>query len=98
MMIRATIALALTAGLAATSAPPTRVATIELPTAEEIMDQMAKTYATARSYRDTGYTAGTVSGAPLLSKPFSTAFVRPDRYRFEYSQTQFGRTQRNILW
>jgi len=58
--------------------------------AEEIIVRMAQTYASARTYRDTGQAetitliAGIVINRSTAKRPFTTAFVRPDRFRFEY--------------
>jgi hypothetical protein len=57
------------------------------PTAREILDRMAETYANCKSYRDKGVTKPTSEPTPSDSARaarFSTAFVRPDRFRFEY--------------
>jgi outer membrane lipoprotein-sorting protein len=56
-------------------------------TAENVLEKMAETYRGCRSYRDSGL-ARTVffsdRGKRTVEKPFTTAFVRPDRFRFEY--------------
>lgn len=62
-------------------------------TAQQILDKMAATYATCKSYRDSGVVtndfgprAGSGASYPrhVNVKPFRTAFVRPDRFRFEF--------------
>ena len=57
-------------------------------TAQEVLDRMAKAYATCATYRDTGTVrVSHLSGGVEVSseRPFSTAFVRPDRFRFEFT-------------
>ena len=58
-------------------------------TPEKIIARMAETYAKCKSYQDTG-TVKTVfiqaDGNRTDEKPFSTAFVRPDQFRFEYKE------------
>ena len=61
-------------------------------TAQQILDRMATTYATCKSYRDSGvvtndfgpHSAGDNFPRHVDVKPFRTAFVRPDQFRFEY--------------
>jgi hypothetical protein len=61
-------------------------------TAQQILDKMAITYATCKSYRDSGvvtndfgpHSAGDRFPRHVDVKPFRTAFVRPDQFRFEY--------------
>jgi outer membrane lipoprotein-sorting protein len=62
-------------------------------TAQQILDRMATTYATCKSYRDAGVVtndfglragAGATYPRHIDVKPFRTAFVRPERFRFEY--------------
>src|ERR1035441_6763211 len=53
-------------------------------TAQQILDKMATTYATCKSYRDSGAVTNFFSPLHIDVKPFRTAFVRPDRFRFEY--------------
>ncbi|HZF08689.1 MAG TPA: hypothetical protein VFE33_07875 [Thermoanaerobaculia bacterium] len=74
----------------------------EALTAEQILARMAKTYAGCSSYRDAGE-ATTVffqrTGKRTVKKPFTTAFVRPDRFRFEF-QDRVGEEEwhRMIVW
>jgi len=59
----------------------------DMPEAREVVDRMANVYATCASYRDKGFVTDTFfrKGSTEVEKtPFSTAFVRPDRFRFEY--------------
>lgn len=65
-------------------------------TAQRILDKMADTYATCKTYRDSGVVTNDFGPRPgslatyprhVDVKPFRTAFVRPDRFRFEYDDT-----------
>jgi outer membrane lipoprotein-sorting protein len=57
---------------------------------------MAQTYANCKSYQDTGvYVTKLVTRTE--SRPFKTAFVRPDRFRFEYS-VKGKAASRYIVW
>jgi hypothetical protein len=67
-------------------------------TAEQILAGMAAVYAGCRSYRDTGVVRTRFLARPGLpeseeERPFGTAFVRPDRFRFHFARTHAGRTQ-----
>jgi outer membrane lipoprotein-sorting protein len=53
-------------------------------TAQQILENMATTYATCESYRDSGFVTNFFSPQHIDVKPFRTAFVRPDQFRFEY--------------
>jgi hypothetical protein len=71
---------------------------------EQILAAMAEVYATCASYRDAGrvVTRFVTTDRPRTSiKPFTTAFVRPDRFRFEY-RDRFGDGEgewdRYIVW
>ena len=74
----------------------------EAYTAEEILAGMAFMYANCLSYYDSGivttlFIEGT--GERTVEKPFTTAFIRPDRFRFEYSEmNRFGMEYRYIAW
>jgi len=60
-------------------------------TAEQILSRMAETYAKCKSYRDSG-----VVKTLFISEnrnhtnvePFKTAFSRPDRFRYEYTEDE----------
>jgi hypothetical protein len=82
-------------------------------TAPDILQRMAATYAGCRSYRDAGVVQNTFtskgegSAAGALdhagrvthsSLAFRTVFVRPGKFRFEYTQGSFGRLHRFIIW
>lgn len=87
--------MALAAGLNADAA------SVRGMTAEEILGRMAAVYASCKSYRDTGVvkTVYISKRSHATEKPFSTAFVRPDRFRFEYRERRKGqREDRYIIW
>jgi outer membrane lipoprotein-sorting protein len=70
-------------------------------TAETILAQMKQTYASCETYQDTGVVTTTFiqsSGNWIDEKPFLTAFVRPDRFRFEHKETQSSVEYRYIIW
>jgi len=57
--------------------------------AHTIIQQMKEGYASARSYLDTGMVREVftdANGSRTVEKPFSTAFVRPHRFRYEFRE------------
>jgi outer membrane lipoprotein-sorting protein len=72
----------------------------DLP-AKQIVDRMVKAYTDCKSYRDSGIVKTLFvenGGNRTVEKPFTTAFVRPDRFRFEYKETVGDRQMRFIVW
>jgi outer membrane lipoprotein-sorting protein len=71
-------------------------------TPEKILVEMARVYGGCRSYRDTGnvMTATLTEGGRAGSeRPFATAFVRPNRFRFQFTDPGLGeRSSRYIVW
>jgi hypothetical protein len=73
-------------------------------TAEEILSAMAGTYSRCRSYRDIGVCTRQVfpetRPAYEAVKRFSTTFVRPQQFRFEYRYRFFPNTPENrqVVW
>jgi outer membrane lipoprotein-sorting protein len=71
-------------------------------TAQELLEHMAKTYADCKTYRDSGIVRTLFVQADrdhTIEKPFSTAFVRPDRFRFEYKEKKKNdQSNRYIIW
>src|SRR5215217_1470988 len=70
--------------------------------AEKIMEQMASAYASCHSYVDEGEVRTVFQeqgGRRTQVKPFSTAFVRPSDFRFEYKDRR-GEEEWNryIIW
>lgn len=70
-------------------------------TAEDVLARMARVYAECRTYRDTGLVS-TLFIDPKKpwtdERPFTTAFVRPDAFRYEFLWGKPGRPQRYIVW
>jgi outer membrane lipoprotein-sorting protein len=71
-------------------------------TPETILLSMARVYRTCRSYRDSGEVRGVLrveDGRAGSRRPFATAFVRPDRFRFEFTDSGLGeRTSSYVVW
>ena len=70
-------------------------------TAEGILDRTAKTYSECKSYRDTGLVETLfiqANGNRTVEKPFTTAFIHPDRFRFEYRDQMGNQLSRYIIW
>jgi len=71
-------------------------------TAQQVLERMAKAYANCKSYRDSGVVKTVfieANGQRTVEKPFTTAFVRPDRFRFEYKErSPDGRESRYLVW
>jgi hypothetical protein len=71
------------------------------PSASEILERMAKVYANCKSYRDSGVvTTLFIKGKSkrTVEKPFTTAFVRPEQFRYEFKQGTSGKGRRYIVW
>ena len=70
--------------------------------AQDVLDRMAKAYAGCKSYHDSGVVKTVIvqtGGNLTVAKPFTTAFVRPDRFRFEYKEKDGGGQERRyIVW
>ena len=68
----------------------------------EILDRLAKAYAGCESYRDSGEVSITFienGNRRLDIRPFKTAFIRPDRFRYEYVATNpANKTSRYLIW
>jgi outer membrane lipoprotein-sorting protein len=70
------------------------------PSASEILERMDKVYANCKSYRDSGVVKTLfIKGKSkrTVEKPFTTAFVRPDRFRFEFKEGSY-KPRRYIIW
>ena len=69
---------------------------------ETILLKMARVYRTCRSYRDSGEVRTTLltdGGRAGSDRPFHTAFVRPDRFRFQFTDPGLGeRSSAYIVW
>jgi outer membrane lipoprotein-sorting protein len=73
-------------------AHPTAASRADEPTPREILGRAERAYATCKTYKDSGFVRTVIlpkEGENVVSeKPFTTAFVRPDRLRFEYKETK----------
>jgi len=72
------------------------------PSPQEIVARMAKAYGDCTSYRDSGIVTTvfvTADRHRMVDKPFTTAFVRPGRFRFEYKDYDTStQLRRYIIW
>src|SRR5438445_1974316 len=70
--------------------------------AADILNRMATAYANCRTYQDSGCVTTVfmnADGQRIDKRPFSTAFVRPGRFRFAFKSSHDGRTwHRLIVW
>jgi hypothetical protein len=73
--------------------------------AEQVVGQLMEVYGTCRTYRDSGQVLtcflGRQGQLPRTDvKPFTTAFVRPNRFRFEYRKRYRveGEWCRRVVW
>ena len=60
-------------------------------TAEEVLQRTARRYASCKSYRDSGFVNSVeidAKGKKVTERRFTTAFIRPDRFRFEDQGTR----------
>jgi len=75
-----------------------------IPTAKDIITRMADAYNACKSYSDSGLVKIVFirkDGTSVDERPFTTAFVRPDQFRFEYSSKFTGpgeKPLRHIVW
>ncbi len=70
-------------------------------TAKELLSRMVAQYADCSTYYDSGMVRTVFfqdNGERVVEKPFSTAFVRPDRFRFEYEAAMHGKVHHYIIW
>lgn len=69
---------------------------------ETILLKMVRVYHNCRSYRDSGEVRTTLrvgDGRAGSDRPFQTAFVRPDRFRFQFTDTGLGeRSSAYVVW
>jgi len=70
---------------------------------QELINKMAYAYSSCKSYKDEGVVTTIFIGDDgrqrTVKKPFTTAFVRPDRFRFEFqSRHGEGEWNRYIVW
>src|SRR5436190_12966700 len=95
-----TVALIVAALLVVEAAPASSPSSEEL-TAAQVLERMAATYSGCKSYRDVGLVK-TVFVYPhrswTVTKFFTTAFVRPDHFRFAYQEGESEEKRRYIVW
>jgi len=67
--------------------------------AKEVLNRLLSVYASCNSYMDKGRVKEFfLDGNQVVIKPFTTAFVRPSRFRFEFTEDADGRTQSYVVW
>lgn len=102
IMNRITIGVCILAGVFAGRAPAQDAVSPGM-TAAQIIAQMEEAYATCTTYTDSGEIHKTFhrDGRVKIIR-FETAFIRPDRFRFEFNQADRhnpeGPRQRYIVW
>ena len=69
---------------------------------KEILDRLVKTYAKCNTYSDSGEVSITFienTGKRIDIRPFTTAFIRPDRFRYQYQANHAAnRVSRYLIW
>ena len=67
---------------------------------QEVLDRMAKVYSSCKTYRDSGLVKIDIPGClPYTAeRPFKTAFIRPSRFRFEFTEKKLGVETRFVVW
>ncbi|MCE9526753.1 MAG: DUF2092 domain-containing protein [Planctomycetales bacterium] len=71
------------------------------PSAKQIIERMAKVYSECKSYRDSGVVKMSLEreGRKTTAEgSFTTAFVRPDRFLFDYQEQRRTRNFHFIVW
>lgn len=69
------------------------------PPAREVLDKMIAAYASCKTYSDTGKVRRVFyPDSPTVTTRFSTAFVRPSQFRFEFFEEEFGGSQNFVVW
>jgi hypothetical protein len=69
-------------------------------TAADVIKRMKQAYAGTHSYFDTGMVKEVfidANGERIVKKPFTTAFVRPDRFRYEFREKSPYLTERRFV-
>jgi RNA polymerase sigma factor (sigma-70 family) len=83
-------------------APGAQAPAAAVTPAEQLMARMVKTYAEARSYQDEGEVVLVFidpAGRRTQKKPFTTRFVRPRLFRFEFTERDsFEELKRYVIW
>ena len=69
-------------------------------TAKEIIERMAEVYADSKSYTDSAVVKTVFirsESRRTVEKPFTTAFIRPDQFRFEFKEKIQGNRERRFI-
>jgi outer membrane lipoprotein-sorting protein len=84
------------------AAPSVARAEQESLKADQILERMETVYSTCKSYCDTGVVKTTFIKSDrnwTEERPFTTAFVRPDQFRYEFKcRKLFGNVSRYLIW
>lgn len=71
----------------------------ETVSAEQILERMFSVYASCTSYMDKGRVRENhLERNRIVIKPFATAFVRPSRFRFEFTEDSDMKSQSYVVW
>lgn len=71
----------------------------ETVSAKQVLDRMVSVYESCSSYMDKGQVIEFRSNAaPIVKKAFTTAFIRPSRFRFEFTEDSNHRTHNYVVW
>lgn len=71
----------------------------ETVSARQILDQMFSVYASCKSYMDKGRVKEDhLRSNRIVIKPFTTAFVRPSHFRFEFTEDSGLTSQSYVVW
>jgi outer membrane lipoprotein-sorting protein len=69
-------------------------------TANEIIKRMEKVYANSKSYSDSGVVRSvfiSTDRTHTVEKPFTTVFIRPDRFRYEFKEKKQGNQEQRFI-
>lgn len=68
-------------------------------TVMEIIERMENAYANSRTYSDSGVVKIVFSGSvnTTVEKPFTTAFIRPDRLRYSFKEKKADGREQNFI-
>ncbi|HXI12320.1 MAG TPA: DUF2092 domain-containing protein [Thermoanaerobaculia bacterium] len=79
----------------------TAVQSMKPADARQLLRMVASVYSTCESYRDSGQVVMIFRGPESWTtvKPFKTVFVRPHRFKYEFTDGNFGGiTRRYVVW
>jgi len=68
--------------------------------AKDIIERMTEEYAKSRAYSNSGVVKIVFvdsDGKRTVEKPFTTAFIRSDRFRFEYREKKRGNRESRFI-